>query len=83
MTFKQFKKEYETLLKTKPQFIRKGQVLMNYLGDVWIEEYKRITDKQEVDCFHRDVLIPKTLQHLESVWGEKNQKQKIICNKKT
>lgn len=38
MTFKQFKKEYETLLETKPQFIRKGQLLMNYLGDVWIEE---------------------------------------------
>lgn len=73
ISYEEFKENYEQLIKTKPKYIREGQLLMNYLGDVWIEEYKRISsvhyyDKTNIDCFYKDSLIWNTLAHLEEVW---------------
>lgn len=75
MTFKEFKNNFETeILPNKPAFIREGQALMNYLGDVWIEEYKRISSihyydwNDAVDCFYSDALIPNTWKHLKKIW---------------
>lgn len=75
MTFQEFKNNYyNQVLPNKPDFIRKGQALMNYLGEVWLDEYKRISsvhyyDKSDIDCFYNDALIPNTLNHLEKIWG--------------
>jgi hypothetical protein len=46
---------------------------MNYLGDVWFEEYKRISSTRfdnvvNIDCFYQNKLIPNTWKHLEKVW---------------
>lgn len=75
MTFTEFKNNFEeNILPNKPEFIREGQALMNYLGDVWIEEYKRITTlhrdypRPVVDCFYNDKNIPNTWKYLEEVW---------------
>lgn len=74
ITFKEFKNKWETeILPNKPKFIREGQALINFLGDVWIEEYKRISsvhyyDQTNIDCFFNDELIPNTWKHLEKVW---------------
>jgi hypothetical protein len=74
MSFELFKQDfYEEILPNKPEYIREGQALMNYLGDIWIEEYKRISsnhfyDETDIDCFYNDKLIPNTLKHLEKVW---------------
>lgn len=74
MTYKKFKKEWEeNILPNKESFIREGQALINFLGDVWSEEYKRISsvhyyDETNIDCFFNDKLIPNTLKHLEKVW---------------
>jgi hypothetical protein len=76
MTFQEFKNTWETeILPNKPIFIREGQALMNYLADVWFEEYQRISSvhyydypKTNIDCFYNDSLIPNTLKHLEEIW---------------
>ncbi len=68
MTHKEFKNKWETeILPNKESFIREGQALINFLGDVWIEEYKRINNT-EFDCFHSNRLIPNTWKHLKKVW---------------
>lgn len=74
MTFEEFVTNiYKHILPNKPDYIRKGQAIMNYLGDVWIEEYRRISsvhyyDKTDIDCFYNDKLIENTLKHLETEW---------------
>lgn len=68
MTYTQFKNKWEEVLLNKPPYIRKGQSLMNFLAEVWLEEYKRITST-DYDCFYTDNLINITLEHLEKVWG--------------
>jgi hypothetical protein len=78
MTFTEFKNSFEqNILPNKPEFIREGQVLINYLGDIWFEEYKRISsvhyyniydEETSVDCFYQNKLIPNTWKHLEKVW---------------
>lgn len=73
MTYLEFKHEFDTnILPNKPTFIRKGQAIINYLADVWFEEYKRISSEQyrDVDCFYNDKLITNTLNHLEKVWSQ-------------
>ncbi len=75
MKYKKFKKTFEEdILPNKPEFIREGQALMNYLGDVWLEEYKRLSsvhyyDETNIDCFYNDSLIPNIWRHLEKVWN--------------
>ena len=74
MKYKKFKKTFEEdILPNKPEFIREGQALMNYLGDVWLEEYKRLSsvhyyNETNIDCFYNDSLISNTWKHLEKVW---------------
>jgi hypothetical protein len=75
MTYDRFIEKFNTeVLPNKPTFIRPGQALMNYLWDVWHEEYKRISsqhfyDETDIDCFYNSNLIPNTLKHLEKVWS--------------
>lgn len=73
MTFKEFEKEYFKELDISPNYLRKGQVLMNFLADKWFAEYKRLSSldyysQTDIDCFYNDRLIPNTLKHLGSVW---------------
>ncbi len=75
MTFTEFKQSFQNdILPNKPEFIREGQALINYLGDVWVEEYKRLSlceeyyDRNDIDCFHSDRYIPNTWEHLKEVW---------------
>jgi len=69
MTYNEFKNMWEIeVLPYNHPYIRKGQSLMNFLAEKWLEEYKRIT-ATDYDCFYNDVLINKTLKHLEKVWG--------------
>lgn len=76
MTFKEFKNNFENdVLPKKQSFIREGQCLMNYLANVWFEEYKRISsvhyyDETDIDCFYNDKLIENTWRHLEKVWNK-------------
>lgn len=76
MTFEEFNNNLENeIWIEKPDFIRKGQALMNYLYQVWSEEYNRISaidyyDETNIDCFYNDKLIPNTLEHLKKVWKE-------------
>lgn len=73
LSFDEFKYNYLNIqLPNRPSFIRKGQLLMNYLGDVWFEEYKRITDTKSFDCFYIDTIVPMTLTHLENVWNNRD-----------
>lgn len=74
MTFEEFNNNLKNeIWAKKPDFIRKGQALMNYLYQVWSEEYNKISDidyydKNNIDCFYNDKLIPNTLEHLKKVW---------------
>lgn len=75
ISYEEFLASYELKVAEKEDHIREGQLLMNYLWDVWEDEYKRIAsvhyyDKTNIDCFYNDKLIPNTLKHLEKVWGE-------------
>ena len=75
MTFEDFKLNWQTVVLTnKPDYIRKGQSLMNYLGEVWLEEYNRISsmhyyESSDIDCFYNDGLVNNTLEHLEKTWA--------------
>jgi len=75
MNFQDFKNKWEIEIKpNRHTDVREGQSLMNFLGDVWVEEYKRLSslhyyDETNIDCFYNDKLIPNTLTHLEKVWG--------------
>lgn len=72
ITFEEFKSNWENdILKNKPDYIRKGQSLMNYLAEIWFEEYQRLSStdySEKIDCFYVDALIPNTLNHLEKLW---------------
>lgn len=71
MTYEQFKdKYYQEILPNRHEDIRKGQALMNFLGDIWFAEYKRMTAKfaPNVDCFYNDNLIPAALNYLQNNW---------------
>ena len=74
MTYEEFEKGfYNDILPNKESFIRIGQALMNYLANVWLKEYKRISsihfyDRTNIDCFYTDKLINNTLKHLKRVW---------------
>lgn len=74
MTYLEFKNNIvNKVIPSKPDYIREGQAIMNYLGDIWIKEYKRVSsvhfyDETDIDCFYNDSLIPNTLRHLEKVW---------------
>lgn len=74
LTFIEFKNKWENdILPNKPSYIRKGQSLMNYLAEVWFEEYQRLSsvhyyNETNIDCFYRDDLIPNTLKHLQTIW---------------
>ena len=71
MKFEDFKnKYYQVILPNRHIDIRKGQALMNFLGDIWFAEYKRMSSKfaPNVDCFYNDNLIPAALIHLQNNW---------------
>lgn len=74
LTFEEFKINFfSKILPQKSEHIRIGQCLINYLGEVWLEEYKRISsvhfyDETNIDCFYNDRLINNTLAHLEKQW---------------
>lgn len=75
MKFEHFKELYfSKIVPEKPKTIRLGQALMNFLYDVWPEEYLRISSihyydhKANIDCYYRNELINNTLAHLEKVW---------------
>ncbi len=74
LTFVDFISQWENdVLPNKPSCIIKGQSLMNFLAEIWFDEYKRISEAEHprekyYDCFYRDDLIPNTLKHLEKIW---------------
>jgi len=73
MTFQEFENNlYDDILPNKEEYIRPGQAVMNYLAEVWFEEYKRLShidsEIKKFDCFHNSRIIPQTLRHLERVW---------------
>lgn len=72
MTFKEFEDNlYDEILPSLDDNIRPGQAVMNYLNEVWPEEYSKISSNYyntNIDCFYNSRLIPNTLRHLESVW---------------
>lgn len=68
MTYLEFRQKWEQIiLPNKEDYERDGQSLINFLGDVWLQEYNRIVDT-DFDCFYNSKLIPNTLKHLEKVW---------------
>ena len=58
------------LLETQFQ-LRRGQALMNFLYQYWMEEYQRITGSN-LDCFYNNKVMPKTIEHLKSVWHKRD-----------
>lgn len=74
MNFEFFKQDYfNRILPNKPEYIREGQALMNYLSGIWFNEYERLSsvyyyEETNIDCFYNDKLISNTLKHLEKVW---------------
>lgn len=74
ISFNQFLHTYNSfVLRTKPPYIRKGQALINYLHEIWPEEYNRISsinyyNETNIDCYYNDKLINNTIKHLKSVW---------------
>jgi len=73
MTFEEFEDNYFKKLDNIHVGLRKGQILINYLWEVWPEEYEKISsvhyyDRKDIDCFYNDRLIPNTLKHLKEVW---------------
>jgi hypothetical protein len=74
MTYEEFVYNWNTkILASKPDSIRTGQSLMNYLSEIMMDEYVNITsvhyyNKTDIDCFYNDDLIPNTLKHLETIW---------------
>jgi len=75
ITYDKFVEELTTnIFINKPQNIRLGQALMNYLWQVNPGEYIRISslyyyDNASIDCSYKDDLIPNTLKHLKEVWN--------------
>jgi len=74
ISFEKFKNDwFFKVLPNKHPECRDGQSLMNYLADIWFEEYQRISslnyyDETNIDCFYNDKLINNTLSHLEKIW---------------
>jgi hypothetical protein len=77
MEFNEFKTKWETdILPNKPNCLRKGQALMNFLYEIWFEEYERISsvhyyERSDIDCYYNDSLIENTFEHLENKWKTK------------
>lgn len=69
MIFKEFREIvlYDKIV-NRDHNLRMGQILMNYLYEVWPTQYKRITGTTS-DCFYDDTLIGNTLELLEREWS--------------
>lgn len=83
MRFEDFYTRYVgEILPERPSHIRGGQALMNFLHEVWPEEYRRITEGkyigQSIDCFYNDDFISVTINHLEKVWHKKDEERTNI-----
>lgn len=73
MTYKEFEESFlKEVLNNKPEYIRKGQALFNYLYEVNPDIANEIR-ATAMDCFHNDRLIPKTLEHLKQIWDDNNK----------
>jgi hypothetical protein len=72
ISYKEFINLYEKELLIKPNFIRKGQCLINFLYNIWDEEYYRVSNTS-LDCFSNDFNIPRCLEHLENVWKNRDE----------
>ncbi len=80
MKFEDFYTRYVgEVIPEKPSYIRNGQALMNFLSDVWPEEYRRITEgkyqESPIDCFYNDSYISITINHLEKVWNKRDEER--------
>ena len=81
MKFVDFYTQYVgEILHEKPTYIRSGQALMNFLHQIWPEEYQRIIQGtyigESVDCFYNDNFISVTINHLEKIWHKRDEEQK-------
>jgi len=70
VNFAKFKEKFETeILPSQPSYIRRGQALMNYLYDIWPEEWHRISQgESKNDCYYVDSRVTNTLVQLEKDW---------------
>lgn len=62
-------------LRNQPNYIRTGQTLITYLDSFDKEECNNICslhyyNRNDIDCFYVDKLIPNTLKHLQEVWKD-------------
>lgn len=70
MTYEEFiDKVCKEVIPNRDKGIREGQALMNYLHEIWPEEYKRLVEDNNLDCFYRDDIVPFTLVHLQKQWN--------------
>jgi hypothetical protein len=74
MPFSEFEAECASVILNKG-YQREGQAIMNLLRTVWPQEYSRLSrldyyERDDIDCFYVDKLIPNTMKHLESRWRE-------------
>lgn len=67
MTYEEFELAYFAELDNKPDFIRKGQCLFNFLYDIQSELANNIRGG-DLDCFHSDRKIPATLKYIKEKW---------------
>lgn len=80
MKFEDFYTRYVgEILHEKPPYIRNGQALMNFLNEIWPEEYRRIIEGEyvgeSIDCFYNDNYISITINHLEKIWYKRDEEQ--------
>ena len=71
MTFKEFKADFNGLIGKDTR--HDGEVLVDYLKQIWPEEHVRLTsihyyDETDIDCTLVEALVPNTLKHLETIW---------------
>lgn len=72
--FEEFLVAYERFAKAKRKeypdsHLRDGQLLMNYISIVWPKKYPDLVNT-EFDCYYKDEVMPKTLDHLGVIWNE-------------
>lgn len=79
ITLKQLTEELNRALKTKPDYIRRGQCVFNYIESTYGVVAREVQFEDKIDCFYDDSMI---LKFVVACFKRINNKIETWNNKK-
>lgn len=80
MTFVDFMKKVNSMYNNHKKKMRYGQILMNFLSEVWPYKYIQIASTS-YDCYYDDSIVLTTVTKLEYEWDDNSTEYRPNLNK--